>query len=183
MSRTAEGLDRNTVIDEETGFTAGDKEDIQVRQKRVEAMRKALGRDGIVSTIDNATGTASVEGYSKMLRDQGKGDEVDRIMNEIQGGFEVKPQPADTPTPTPQVTPSPAPQQVMTKVSTQISDYQSYEQGGGDNLVIMPIGGQSQQPQMMSGPGGQQMMIVPMPVGASVNKIQKELLTTKLAGC
>lgn len=183
MSRTAEGLDRNTVIDEETGFTAGDKEDIQVRQKRVEAMRKALGRDWLSSTIDNATGTASVEGYSKMLRDRGKGDEVDRIMNEIQGGFEVKPQPAATPTATPQVTPSPAPQQVMTKVSTQISDYQSYEQGGGDNLVIMPIGGQSQQPQMMSGPGGQQMMIVPMPVGASVNKIQKELLTTKLAGC
>ena len=39
MSRTAEGLDRNTVIDEETGFTAGD-EDIQVRQKRVEAMKE-----------------------------------------------------------------------------------------------------------------------------------------------
>ena len=116
-----------------------------------------------------------------MLRDQGKGDEVDRIMNEIQAGFEVEPQPA--PTATPPVTPSPAPQQVMTKVSTQISDYQSYEQGGGDNLVIMPIGSQSQQPQMMSGPGGQQMMIVPMSVGASVNKIQKELLTTKLAGC
>ena len=32
-----------------------------------------------------------------MLRDQGKGDEVDRIMNEIQGGFEVKPQPATHP--------------------------------------------------------------------------------------
>ena len=83
MSRTAEGLDRNTVIDEETGFTAGDKEDIQVRQKRVEAMRKVLlGRDGIVSAFDKVTGTASIEGYSKMLRDQGKGDEVDRIMNE-----------------------------------------------------------------------------------------------------
>ena len=71
----------------------------------------------------------------------------------------------------------------MTKVSTQISDYQSYEQGGGDNLVIMPIGGQSQQPQMMTGPGGQEMMIVPMPTPASVNRIQKELLTTKLASC
>ena len=183
MSRTAEGLDRNTVIDEETGFTAGEMEDIRVKQERIKAMKASLGRDGIAGSLDWLSGTATVEGYSKMMKDQGKEDELNKIMEDIQGGFVVEPQPAATPTATPQVTPSPAPQQVMTKVSTQISDYQSYEQGGGDNLVIMPIGGQSQQPQMMSGPGGQQMMIVPMPVGASVNKIQKELLTTKLAGC
>ena len=184
-TKTRAGVDRNTVIDEETGFTAGEMEDIKVKQERIEAMRKSLGRDILASAFDKVTGTASIEGYSKMLRDQGRGEEVDRIMNEIQGGYveEVKTPTPSAPEVTPQVTPSPAPQQVMTKVSTQISDYQSYEQGGGDNLVIMPIGGQSQQPQMMSGPGGQQMMIVPIPVGASVNKIQKELLTTKLAGC
>ncbi len=184
-TKTRAGVDRNTVIDEETGFTAGEMEDIKVKQERIEAMRKALGRDWLASGFDKVTGTASIEGYSKMLRDQGRGDEVDKIMNEIQGGYveEVETPAPSAPEVTPQVTPSPTPQQVMTKVSTQISDYQSYEQGGGDNLVIMPIGGQSQQPQMMSGPGGQQMMIVPMPVSASVNKIQKELLTTKLAGC
>ena len=119
-----------------------------------------------------------------MLRDQGKGEEVDRIMNEIQGGYveEVATPVTSKPEVTPQITPSPAPQQVMSQVSTQISGYQSYEQGG-DNLVIMPVGGQSQQPQMMSGPGGQQIMMIPMGGGASVNRIQKDLLTTKLAGC
>ena len=93
-------------------------------------------KENIVETTvrdDKVTGTAGLEGYSKMLRDQAK-EEVDRIMNEIQGGYveEVA---------TPNIKPSnstsdtTAPQQVMSQVS-QISGYQSYEQGG-DNLVIM----------------------------------------------
>ena len=135
---------------------------MQVKNERIEAMRKSLGRDNDwgAGALDCTTGTASIEGYSKMLRDQGKGEEVDRIMNEIQGGYveEVKTPTTSKPEVTLQITPSPAPQQVMSQVSTQISGYQSYEQGG-DNLVIMPVGGQSQQPQMMSGPGGQQIMI------------------------
>ena len=185
-TKTRAGVDRNTVIDEETGFTAGEMEDMQVKNERIKAMKEALGRDKDwgAGALDWLSGQATVEGYSKMLRDQGKGEEVDRIMNEIQGGYVEEVAAPVTPKPevTPQITPSPAPQQVMSQVSTQISSYQSYEQGG-DNLVIMPVGGQSQQPQMMSGPGGQQIMMIPMGGGASVNRIQKDLLTTKLAGC
>ena len=185
-TKTRAGVDRNTVIDEETGFTAGEMEDMQVKNERIKAMKEALGRDKDwgAGALDWLSGQATVEGYSKMLRDQGKGEEVDRIMNEIQGGYVEEVAAPVTPKPevTPQITPSPAPQQVMSQVSTQISGYQSYEQGG-DNLVIMPVGGQSQQPQMMSGPGGQQIMMIPMGGGASVNRIQKDLLTTKLAGC
>lgn len=179
-TKTRAGVDRSTVIDEDTGFTAGEMEDIQIEQERIKAMKEALGRDAFAGTLDWLSGQATVEGYSKMLRDQGKGEEVDRIMNEIQGGYAQKVKP--TPKVTPQVTPSPAPQQTMRQASSQISGYQSYEQGGSE-VVVMPISGGNQQPQMMSGPGGQQMMIVPVPLGPSVNRIQKELLTTKLAGC
>ena len=181
-TKTRDGVDRNTVIQEDTGFTAGEMEDMKVRQERIAAMKKSLGRDAFAGALDFLSGTATVEGYSEMMKDQGKEKELKEIMENIQGGF-VESEPQSTPAVTPQVTPSPVARGIMHKAATQISDYQSYEQGGGDNLVIMPIGGQSQQPQMMSGPGGQQMMIVPMPMGASVNKIQKELLTTKLAGC
>jgi hypothetical protein len=184
-TKTRAGVDRNTVIDEDTGFTAGEMEDIQIKQERIKAMREVLGRgDILTSNLDWLSGQATIEGYSKMLEDRGKGEEVDRIMNEIQGGYvqKVKPTPKPTPQVTPQVTPSPAPQQTMRQASSQISGYQSYEQGGSE-VVVMPISGSNQQPQMMSGPGGQQMMIVPVPIGDSVNRIQKELLTTKLAGC
>ena len=88
MTKTREGNLRTEIADEETGQTYGDLEDMRVRNERMDAMVKALGRDNdhLALAMDNLTGTASVEGYASMMRDKGMHEELESILRKHRAG-------------------------------------------------------------------------------------------------
>ena len=88
MTKTREGNLRTAIADEETGQTYGDLEDMKVRNERMDAMVKALGRDNdhLALAMDNLTGTASVEGYASMMRDKGMHEELESILRKHRAG-------------------------------------------------------------------------------------------------
>ena len=78
MTRTREGFLRSDIVDEETGFTRGDQEDMRVAKERRQAMVKALGRDGFAQALDNLGGNATVENYSAMMKSCWYGRPIER---------------------------------------------------------------------------------------------------------
>ena len=196
MTKTREGNLRTAIADEETGQTYGDLEDMRVRNERMDAMVKALGRDNdhLALAMDNLTGTASVEGYASMMRDKGMHEELESILRKHRAGqlidsgraaqyvdgiktkmsseaLELLRGPTIEP-------------KAMTPPSQGLSSYPEYNRTG--QVAILPMisppspssGGQT-----VMGPSGGGMQLIPVgpSQGAVVNSLMKKMLLTTLS--
>lgn len=196
MTKTREGNLRTAIADEETGQTYGDLEDMRVRNERMDAMVKALGRDNdhLALAMDNLTGTASVEGYASMMRDKGMHEELESILRKHRAGqlidsgraaqyvdgiktkmsseaLELLRGPTIEP-------------KAITPPSQELSSYPEYNRTG--QVAILPMisppspssGGQT-----VVGPSGGQMQLIPVgpSQSAMVNSLMKKMLLTTLS--
>lgn len=197
MTKTREGNLRTAIADEETGQTYGDLEDMRVRNERMDAMVKALGRDNdhLALAMDNLTGTASVEGYASMMRDKGMHEELESILRKHRAGqlidsgraaqyvdgiktkmsseaLELLRGPTIEP-------------KAITPPSQGLSSYPEYNRAG--QVAILPMvsppspssGGQT----VMGPSGGGEMQLIPVGPSQSavVNSLMKKMLLTTLS--
>ena len=197
MTKTREGNLRTAIADEETGQTYGDLEDMKVRNERMDAMVKALGRDNdhLALAMDNLTGTASVEGYASMMRDKGMHEELESILRKHRAGqlidsgraaqyvdgiktkmsreaLELLRGPTIEP-------------KAITPPSQGLSSYPEYNRTG--QVAILPMisppspssGGQT----VMGPSGGGEMQLIPVGPSQSavVNSLMKKMLLTTLS--
>ena len=91
---------RAKVVNKETGQTQGQVEDMQLRNQKIEAMRKALGRDNFMQQfLDRQmgnTGDMAIENFSKMMTERGLGERLKEI-NAMQHKNHVDESVVDTP--------------------------------------------------------------------------------------
>ena len=91
---------RAKVVNKETGQTQGQVEDMQLRNQKIEAMRKALGRDNFMQQfLDRQmgnTGNMAIENFSKMMTERGLGERLKEI-NAMQHKNHVDESVVDTP--------------------------------------------------------------------------------------
>ena len=91
---------RAKVVNKETGQTQGQVEDMQLRNQKIEAMRKALGRENLMQKfLDRQmgnTGDMAIENFSKMMKERGLGQRLEEI-NAMQHKNHVDESAVDTP--------------------------------------------------------------------------------------
>lgn len=191
MTRTRSGLLRSEISDDETGFTRGDQEDIKVKNERVKAMTKALGRDRFAQVLDNLSGGASVENYSAMMKAAGMTDQLKDILQQYRPGMLIDSGNAAS---TRGLVANDSlgrrfsveAQQLLDSELPKIEEYPSYNQeGGGTTFVIMsdisPPQTQAPSPPMPAGRNSKpEVTFIPLG-GGSLNRTMDELLLTKLS--
>lgn len=190
MTKTREGFLRSDIVDEETGFTRGDQEDMKVANERRKAMVKALGRDGFAQALDNLGGNATVENYAAMMKSAGMTDDLKNILQQyrpgqlIDGGDAASTRGLVANDPMGRRFSAEA-QEILNYEIPTLETYPSYNQEGGSPMfIIMDAGGQSQSqpselPMPSSGSSESREMIVT--IGGGLNKAIDELLLTKLS--
>lgn len=192
MTRTRTGLLRSEITDEETGFTRGDQEDMKVRNERVKAMTKALGRDKFAQVLDNLSGGASVENYSAMMKAAGMTDQLKDILQQYRPGMLIDSGAAAS---TRGMVANDSlgrrfsveAQQLLDSELPKMEEYPTYNQeGGSPTFVIMNTGGQTQPPpaapaMQSSRSSANKTSIAPIIIGGGVNNTMDELLLTKLS--
>tara|TARA_A100001234_G_scaffold204534_1_gene199499 strand:+ start:36 stop:2057 length:2022 start_codon:yes stop_codon:yes gene_type:complete len=188
MTRTREGFLRSDIVDEETGFTRGDQEDMRVAKERRQAMVKALGRDGFAQALDNLGGNATVENYAAMMKAAGMTDQLKDILQQYRPGQLIDSGDAASTRGLVANDPmgrrfSAEAQSILDYEVPMLESYPTYNQeGGSPTFVIMNSGGQQSPrpsaPQMMRKDGKNETMIVPV---GGLNRTIDEMLLTKLS--
>ena len=158
MTRTREGFLRSDIVDEETGFTRGDQEDMRVAKERRQAMVKALGRDGFSQALDNLGGNATVENYSAMMKAAGMEDQLKDILQQYRPGQLIDSGAAASTRGLVANDPmgrrfSAEAQSILDYEIPKLETYPTYNQeGGSPTFIIMDSGGQSQPQSRPSAP-------------------------------
>ena len=191
MTRTRTGLLRSEITDEETGFTRGDQEDMKVRNERVKAMTKALGRDKFAQVLDNLSGGASVENYSAMMKAAGMTEQLKDILQQYRPGMLIDS--GDAASTRGLVANdslgrrfSVEAQQLLDSELPKIEEYPSYNQeGGGTTFIIMsdisPPQTQAPGPPIPATRNSKpEVTFIPLG-GGSLNRTMDEMLLTKLS--
>ena len=189
MTRTREGFLRSDIVDEETGFTRGDQEDMRVAKERRQAMVKALGRDGFAQALDNLGGNATVENYSAMMKAAGMEDQLKDILQQYRPGQLIDSGDAASTRGLVANDPmgrrfSAEAQSILDYQIPNLETYPTYNQeGGSPTFIIMDSGGQPQPrpsaPQPM-GKGKSETIFLPIG-GGGLNRTMDEMLLTKLS--
>lgn len=190
MTKTREGFLRSEVMDEDTGFTRGDMEDMRVAKERRQAMVKALGRDGFAQALDNLGGNATVENYSAMMKAAGMEDQLKDILQQYRPGQLVDSGAAASTRGLVANDPmgrrfSAEAQSILDYKIPNLETYPTYNQeGGSPTFIIMDSGGQSQPQSRPSAPqsmskGKSETIFVP--IGGGLNRTMDEMLLTKLS--
>jgi len=188
MTRTREGFLRSDIVDEETGFTRGDQEDMRVANERRKAMVKALGRDGFSQALDNLGGNATVENYAAMMKAAGMTEQLKDILQQYRPGQLIDSGDAASTRGLVANDPmgrrfSAEAQSILNYEVPMLESYPSYNQeGGSPTFIIMNSSGQQQPrpsaPQMMRKDGKNETVIVPV---GGLNRTIDEMLLTKLS--
>lgn len=191
MTRTREGFLRSEVMDDDTGFTRGDMEDMRVAKERRQAMVKALGRDGFAQALDNLGGNATVENYSAMMKAAGMEDQLKDILQQYRPGQLIDSGAAASTRGLVANDPmgrrfSAEAQAILDYEIPKLETYPTYNQeGGSPTFIIMDSGGQSQPQSRPSPPqtmnrGKSETVFVPIG-GGGLNRTMDEMLLTKLS--
>ena len=191
MTKTREGFLRSEVMDEDTGFTRGDMEDMRVAKERRQAMVKALGRDGFAQALDNLGGNATVENYSAMMKAAGMEDQLKDILQQYRPGQLVDSGAAASTRGLVANDPmgrrfSAEAQSILDYEIPKLETYPTYNQeGGSPTFIIMDSGGQSQPQSRPSAPqpmskGKSETVFLPVG-GGGLNRAMDEMLLTKLS--
>ena len=191
MTRTREGFLRSDIVDEETGFTRGDQEDMRVAKERRQAMVKALGRDGFAQALDNLGGNATVENYSAMMKAAGMEDQLKDILQQYRPGQLIDSGAAASTRGLVANDPmgrrfSAEAQSILDYEIPKLETYPTYNQeGGSPTFIIMDSGGQSQPQSRPSAPqpmskGKSETVFLPVG-GGGLNRAMDEMLLTKLS--
>jgi len=191
MTRTREGFLRSDVVDEETGFTRGDQEDMKVANERRKAMVKALGRDGFAQALDNLGGNATVENYAAMMKSAGMTDDLKNILQQYRPGQLIDS--GDAASTRGLVANDPMGRRFSAEAQSildyQIPNLEAYptynQEGGSPTFIIMDSGGQSQPQSRPSAPqpmnkGKSETIFLPIG-GGGLNRTMDEMLLTKLS--
>ena len=191
MTRTREGFLRSEVMDDDTGFTRGDMEDMRVAKERRQAMVKALGRDGFSQALDNLGGNATVENYSAMMKAAGMEDQLKDILQQYRPGQLIDSGAAASTRGLVANDPmgrrfSAEAQSILDYEIPKLETYPTYNQeGGSPTFIIMDSGGQSQPQSRPSAPqpmskGKSETVFLPVG-GGGLNRAMDEMLLTKLS--
>ena len=182
---------RSHIVDEETGFTRGDQEDMRVAKERRQAMVKALGRDGFAQALDNLGGNATVENYSAMMKAAGMEDQLKDILQQYRPGQLIDSGAAASTRGLVANDPmgrrfSAEAQSILDYEIPKLETYPTYNQeGGSPTFIIMDSGGQSQPQSRPSAPqpmskGKSETVFLPVG-GGGLNRAMDEMLLTKLS--
>ena len=190
MTRTREGFLRSDIVDEETGFTRGDQEDMRVAKERRQAMVKALGRDGFSQALDNLGGNATVENYAAIMKAAGMTDQLKDILQQYRPGQLIDSGDAASTRGLVANDPmgrrfSAEAQSILNYEIPTLETYPTYNQeGGSPTFIIMDSGGQTPSPPAappMPSRSSSQSRTTVVAMGGGLNKAIDELLLTKLS--